>query len=204
MDATDALGPLKKVTAVTTDCAAEAIAKLTGQQVTTTVSTVRLVAIEEVLAEIGDITSVTSVVVVKIGGDMHGLLFLALNPGDARSITKDTIKQTLTQTYIDQDLNVLCEMTNIIAGAMLNSLSQLLDLRLEQSPPAGTTDILGAALDPFLAEFGTKFDKVLVQKEVFSIPAQGSSLKLLAIIDPPSTDRILQKIKADSQNATNY
>jgi chemotaxis protein CheY-P-specific phosphatase CheC len=205
MKKANTLAPLKQVAIVAADHAAEAIAKLTGQEVTAAAPMVRLVAIEEVLDEIDDITSVSSVVVVKIKGDVHGLLVFSLDPDQAQLVVKDTLKQMAARISSNQDQAVLCEMANIVAGAVLGSIATFLALRLSQSPPASTTDMLGAALDPFLAEFGTRFDKVLIQQELFAIPARAVSLKLLVLIDPPSTERMLKKItnKVNSQNAAN-
>jgi hypothetical protein len=59
--------------------------------------------------------------------------------------------------------------------------------------------MLGAVLDPFVAELGDTFDKVIIEQETFVIPAKGASLKFLAIIDPPSTATILQKIAEKMQ-----
>jgi chemotaxis protein CheC len=206
MEEADTLTPLKEVATITASHAAEAIAKLTGQEVTAMVPTVRLVAIEEVLSEIDGIASVSSVVVVKVQGDVQGLLVFSINPNDAQLVVKDTIKQMAASIDPNQDQTVLREMANIVAGAVLSAIAKVLDLRLAQSPPVSTTDMLGAALDPFFAEFGTKFDKVLIQQSLFAIPARAVVLRLLAFIDPPSTNRMLKKItnRASSKDVANY
>lgn len=202
----DTLAPLKEVALIAADHAAEAITKMTGQGVTIAAPIVRLVAIEEVFSELDDISSISSIVVIKIQGDVQGLLVFWLNPDDAQVVIEDAIKQMAARIDPGQDQAVLSEMANIVAGAVLGSIATFLNLRLEQSAPASTTDMLGAALDPFLAEFGTKFDKVLIQQEIFAIPTRAASLRLLALIDPPSTDRMLKKInsKASLNDAANY
>jgi chemotaxis protein CheC len=125
---------------------------------------------------------------------MNGLLVFSLDPDQAKVVVKDTAQQQAVSVDASQDQAVLCEMANIIAGTVLTAIGTFLDLRLMQSVPVGTTDMMGAALDPFVAEFGAKFDKVLVQQEVFAISSQSASLNLLAIIDPPSTNLMLQKV----------
>jgi chemotaxis protein CheC len=186
--------PLQEVAAIAAGNAATSLAKLTGQSVTPAVPTVRLVTVENILKEIGDATRLLSVVVIEIQGDMNGLLVFSLDPDQAKVVVKDTAQQQAVSVDASQDQAVLCEMANIIAGTVLTAIGTFLDLRLMQSVPVGTTDMMGAALDPFVAEFGAKFDKVLVQQEVFAISSQSASLNLLAIIDPPSTNLMLQKV----------
>lgn len=190
------LGPLKEVALIAADHTAEAITKMTGQGVTVAAPIVRLMAIEEVFSELDDISSISSIVVIKIQGDIQGLLVFWLNPDEAQLVIEDAIKQMMARIDPGQDQAVLSEMANIVAGAVLSSIATFLDLRLAQSTPASTTDMLGAALDPFLAEFGTKFDKILILQETFAIPARSVSLRLLALIDPPSTDQMLKKINS--------
>lgn len=186
--------PLQEVAAIAAGNAATSLAKLTGQSVTPAVPTVRLVAVENILKEIGDVTRLQAVVVIKIQGDMQGLLVFSLDPDHAKVVVNDTVQQQAISLDTSQDQAVLSEMANIIAGTVLTAIGTFLDLRLMQSIPVDTTDMLGAALDPFVAEFGAKFDKVLIQQEVFAISSQAASLKLLAIIDPPSTNLMLQKV----------
>jgi chemotaxis protein CheY-P-specific phosphatase CheC len=186
---------LEDVAATAAKATAGSLVKLIGKEVTVTVPTVKLVAVEKVLTEIGDETHVSSVAVVKIQGEVQGLLILSLDPDEAEGIINEAIEHQLGGVYIDQDKAVLSEVANIIAGTLLSSISRSLDLRLKQQAlPVYTTDMLGAVLDPFIAEFGTKFNNVLLQQEVFMIPSLPTRLKLVAIIDPVSTNLMLQKI----------
>jgi chemotaxis protein CheC len=190
----DKLEPLQEVATIAAGNAATALAKLIGQDVTVTVPSVRLAAVEKILSEAGETANVSAVALVKITGDAHGLMLFTLNPNDAQDVTAGTIHQQTTSAFADQDQAVLKEMINIVSGAALNAIAKFLGLSLIPTVPASTTDMLSAVLDPFIAEFGASFEGVLLLQEVFTLPSQGVSLKFLVIIDPPSTDKMLQKI----------
>jgi chemotaxis protein CheC len=194
MDNTEILAPLREVANIAAGNAATALSKLMKQQVIIAVPVVKLIAIEQVSAVLGPPSEVASAGLVKIEGDAKGLLLFAFSPDDADAMAQHIVTQHVSTPYRDVDQSVLREVVNIIAGAALSSLGTFLELQLWQSVPGSATDMLGAVLDPFVAELGTEFEKVLVLEEVFTIPVQGASIKMLMIVDPPSTTDILQKI----------
>jgi chemotaxis protein CheC len=202
----DKLEPLQEVATIAAGNAATALSKLIGQDVTVTVPSVKLAAVEKILSEAGETANVSAVALVKITGDAHGLMLFTLNPNDAQDVATGTIHQQTTSAFADQDQAVLKEMINIVSGAALNAIAKFLELSLLPTVPASTTDMLGAVLDPFIAEFGASFESVLLLQEVFTLPSQGVSLKFLVIIDPPSTDTMLQKIseKVHGGNTANH
>jgi len=194
MDDTTNLEPLQEVTTIAAGNAATALAKLIGQEVRVALPSVKLVAVEKILTEIGDVAHVSAAALVKIEGDMRGLLLFTLDPGDAQQVTEDVVNKQANGIFVDPDQTVLRETANIVGGAALSAIATFSGLKLMQSVPASTTDMVGAILDSFIAEFGTKFDKALVLQEVFTLTTSGTSLKMLSIIDPPSTMALLAKL----------
>jgi chemotaxis protein CheC len=194
MDTVDVLAPLQEVATVAAGNAATALSKLLQEAVTVAVPTARLLPIEAIPKAFGPSEQVTATGLVKIEGDANGLLVFIFSPGEADAIAQHIAQQHTNTPYHDADQSVLREVVNIIGGAALSSLGSFLQLQLWQSVPGSATDMLGAVIDPFIAELGAAFDKVLILDEVFTIPTQGASIKMIAIIDPPSTTRMLQKI----------
>lgn len=190
MKKNDPIAAFSKIAAAA-EHAAKAMTKLSGKETIVAASTTELITIEEALKDINDVTRASAIVVIKIQGDIQGLLLFSIDPASAQVVIQDAIKQLTAGTYTDHGQTVFYEIANIIAGAMLSSMAKLLNLQLEQSPPTNTTDLL----DPFLAGFDTSFTKVLVQQNVFVISTRAASLNLLVIIDPKSTDRMLKKGK---------
>ena len=67
----------------------------------------------------------------------------------------------------EMELSAMQEVSNIITGAYLNSLSTLTNLKIYPSPPALTMDMAGAILSVPAIEFGTIGDKILLIQSQF-------------------------------------
>jgi chemotaxis protein CheC len=201
----NAIEPLEEVCSIATGNAANALSKLIGQTVTFAVPSVKTMSVEEVSKTLGSSAELLSASMVKITGDANGLILFSLDPSGAQALSADIINRQTGGEYKDIDQSVLKEMVNIVGGAALSSLSQFLDIKLLQSVPDSTTDMIGAVIDPFMAEIGASYNKVLVLQEVCTIPAKGVSLKFLMLIDPPSTAVMLQKVaeKLSTPHAAN-
>ena len=194
LDNPEALAPLQEVATIAAGNAATALSKLIGQEVPVSLPSVRLLQVEKVHEEVGPTNQLSTVALVRIKGDVTGLMLFSFAPDDARAAADRTNQEQTGGTFSDEKQTVLREMTNIVGGAVLNAIGTFLNLELMQSIPDTATDMLGALLDPFTAELGASYDKVLVLQDVFTIPDQGGSLKLVAIIDPPSTILFLEKL----------
>jgi chemotaxis protein CheC len=188
------LAPLQEVATIAAGNAATALSKLIGQEIPVSLPSVRILPVEKVHEQLGPTNQLSTVALVRLKGDLTGLLIFSFAPDDARTAADRTNHEQTKGIFNDEKQAVLREMTNIVAGAVLNAIGTFLNLELMQSVPDSATDMLGAVLDPFTAELGAAYDKVLVVEDVFTIPDQGGSLKLIAIIDPPSTIVILEKL----------
>jgi chemotaxis protein CheC len=201
MEQLEMLAPLKEVATVAAGNAATALSTLMKQPVTVSVPTAHLLDVEQAIKALGPTQQVATAGLVKIEGDAQGLLIFTLHPDDANDIAQHLVQQHTDSSYNDVDQSVLREVVNITGGAALSALGTFLGMHLWQSVPGSTTDMIGAVLDPFIAELGASYDKVLVLQEVFTMPVQGASVKMLTIIDPPSTTLMLQKISEKLRTA---
>lgn len=199
LDNPEVLAPLQEVATIAAGNAATSLSKLIGQEVPVSLPSVQLMQVEKVHEELGPTNQLSTVALVRIKGDVTGLLIFSFAPDDAKAAADRTNREQTNGAFSDEQQAVLREMTNIVAGSVLNAIGTFMNLELMQSVPDSATDMLGAVLDPFTAELGASYDKVLVLQDVFTIPDQGGSLKLIAIIDPPSTivflERLSDKVK---------
>lgn len=194
MEDTAVLEPLTEIATIAAGHGATALSKLMSQQVTMTVPSVQLVAVEALSSMVGPASQVATAGLVKLEGDLHGLMLFSLSPTDADAVSKGVIDQQTTNGFNDVDQSVLREMVNIAGGAAVSSLATFLKVDLKQSIPASATDMIGAVIDPFMAELGGAYDKVLLLHEEFNIETKGINLKMIIVVDPPSTTTLLQKI----------
>ncbi|HSX33781.1 MAG TPA: chemotaxis protein CheC [Candidatus Saccharimonadales bacterium] len=188
------LEPVKEVASIAAGNAATALSKLVGQQVVVAVPSVTLLPVEQISQDLGPSAQLSSAGIVKIDGDVQGLILLSFTPSDAKVVAADIATKQTGSTYQDADQSVLREMVNIVSGAALTALENFIGLHFTQSVPVSTTDMLGALLDPLLAEQGATYDHLLVIQEVCTVAVKGVSLKLLIVLDPPSTTKVTQKL----------
>ena len=85
------------------------------------------------------------------------------------------------------------EVSNIITGAYLNSLSTLTNLTIYPSPPAVTVDMAGAILSVPAIEFGTMGDNILLIQTQFYDETQIDGYFIL-IPDLKSYEKILKAL----------
>ena len=67
----------------------------------------------------------------------------------------------------EMELSAMKEVSNIITGAYLNSLSALTNLKIYPSPPELSVDMAGAILSVPAIEFGAIGDKILLIQSQF-------------------------------------
>ena len=85
------------------------------------------------------------------------------------------------------------EVSNIITGAYLNSLSTLTNLTIYPSPPAVTVDMAGAILSVPAIEFGSMGDNILLIQTQFHDETQIDGYFIL-IPDLKSYEKILKAL----------
>ena len=85
------------------------------------------------------------------------------------------------------------EISNIITGAYLNSLSMLTNLMIYPTPPSLTIDMAGAILSVPAIEFGTLGDKILVIQSQFFDDVEIDGYFIL-VPDLDSYKKILQTL----------
>ena len=93
----------------------------------------------------------------------------------------------------EMELSCMKEISNIITGAYLNSLSMLTNLMIYPTPPSLTIDMAGAILSVPAIEFGTLGDKILVIQSQFFDDVEIDGYFIL-VPDLDSYKKILQTL----------
>ena len=91
------------------------------------------------------------------------------------------------------ELSALKEISNIITGAYLNSLSTLTNLMIYPTPPSLTIDMAGAILSVPAIEFGIIGDNILLIQSQFYDDVEIDGYFIL-IPDIPSYEKILKAL----------
>ncbi|MEI7579705.1 MAG: chemotaxis protein CheC [bacterium] len=184
--------------------ASTAMAKLLKKRVEITVPLSFIGKVEDSIEFFGGIDDVLTVIMVKVYGEVPGVIFLTFTPDAALKISQalagDRSKTDIKDAY---NVSTLNEVGNIISGSALTALSKFLKINMQQSVPAMAVDMVGAVTDTILAEVGSLSDTILVFKVEFSIPDTDTKGNLYFIFDPQATEKIIAATETIYQDGKN-
>jgi chemotaxis protein CheC len=187
------LDALKEVSNIGAGNAATALSMMIGKKVDMTVPAVNVVRLEDIVEENGEIEVAGTVV--RVLGDIAGNILLVFDNSTAENIIEKLVGSKQSPES-EMGCSVLCEITNIISAAYMNSIAQLTNLAILPSVPATSYDMLGAILTTTFIE-SNQYDEYILDIETvfldddteenigghfYYIPMPGSLEKILKSI----------------------
>jgi chemotaxis protein CheC len=187
------LDALKEVSNIGAGNAATALSMMIGKKVDMTVPSVNVVKLEEIVEQNGE--SEVAGTVVRVLGDIAGNILLVFEKQISENIIKKLVGSEQSPES-EMGSSVLCEITNIISAAYMNSIAQLTNLAILPSVPATTYDMMGAILtttfiesnqyDEYILDIETVFLDYDTEENIgghfYYIPMPGSLEKILKSI----------------------
>jgi chemotaxis protein CheC len=191
------LDQLAEVANIGAHNASTVLSKMLHQRLVIDVPEILIERIEKIVSLLGRPEDLKTAVLVKILGDVPGMIILIFSPASARALanllTGEKGEDMKMLTEIDR--SALRETGNILSGASLAALSKFLGVNLLQSVPDIATDMLGALMDEVLSVIGRESDIGLVLKANFLVEKERISGDIFFIFDPRSTRKILELAK---------
>ncbi len=160
---------LKEIGNIGAGNAMTALSQMLNQKVDMKVPQVKLLDLKNVATVMGSEEQLMAGVFLGVEGDITGSIMFLVELEAARTLVKkimmgyDSGKQTLDE----MERSALQEISNIITGAYLNSLSSLTNLKIILTPPSVTIDMAGAIMSVPAIEFGLLGDKILLIQSQF-------------------------------------
>lgn len=200
---------LKEVVNIGASHASTVLSKMVSKRVSISVPEVQVKRVEDVYQLCPDIDQTTAAVLLKMHGEVPGILLLMLSPEATLHISEMLTQDGKTDVAsLDAfDLSAIQEAGNIIAGASLSALSRFLNVHSVQSVPEVVVDMAGAILNTVSVQVAQDFNEILAFRVTFCV--QEADSKSLAcdgqsdlsgdfffLFDPQSTEAILQKMSA--------
>jgi len=187
---------LTEIATIGSGNASMALSKMLDKKFEVKVPVLQLIPVEKISEMMGDSEQLTTVVLIKIIGDVPGTMMLLFNPENAIKLAEQLTKREKNDGILDEvDRSALKEVGNILSGSALNALADFLDFTLVQSIPDTATDMLSAIINTTIAQLGESADKVLVLETVFKDETSTVEGKYYLLFDPKSTFAILEAVK---------
>ena len=147
-----------------------ALSQLLQCKVDMQVPQVKLLEFKDVGALMGGEEQIMVGIYLAVEGDITGsIMFLVKQDSAKHRVNKIMMGMGGSEGpgLNEMELSAMKEVSNIITGAYLNSLSALTNLKIYPSPPELSVDMAGAILSVPAIEFGAIGDKILLIQSQF-------------------------------------
>lgn len=193
MDALAEIGTIGSGNAVTS------LSNLLGKEISIAVPKVRIMNFNDAVEFIGGPENIVVGLLVRLGGDVRGMMMFILQAGFAKNIIRSLFGKQLDDIYNadEMDFSAISEIGNILSASYVNALSTLTGLCIDISVPSICIDMAGAILSVPAIEFARIGNKVMFIDDTFSI--DGGTLKSNMILVPEmdSLNLLFQKLGVD-------
>jgi len=187
---------LREIGSIGTGNAATALSEMLNKTVRITLPEVRIMGYNEAIEWIGGPEAITAGVLVKISGQMNGLML---------SVQSLEFVNLVLNSMLDEDIHdydelkeleksALIEIGNIMISTFINALTGLADISLELTVPCLTVDMQGAILAVPMAEYGGQTDYLMTIGGNFICDDKEVPCRLLLSPDIRSLNFLLRKL----------
>ena len=187
---------LREIGSIGTGNAATALSQMLGKEVRITMPEVRIMGYNEAIEWIGGPEAVTAGVLVKMSGDVGGIML---------SVQKLELINFILETMLDQGIqgyeelqelqqSALIEVGNIMISAFVTALSGLAGININLTVPAFAVDMQGAILAVPMAEYGGMSDYLMTIGGNFVCDGKEVPSHLLLSPDLRSLNFLLRKL----------
>ncbi len=187
---------LREIGSIGTGNAATSLSEMLGKPIKITLPEVRIMGYNEAIEWIGGPEAITAGVLVKISGQMNGLM-LSVQSLDFVNLVLNSMLDEEIHDYNELkelEKSALIEIGNIMISTFINALTGLADISLDLTVPCLTVDMQGAILAVPMAEYGGQTDYLMTIGGNFICDDQEVPCRLLLSPDIRSLNFLLRKL----------
>ena len=187
---------LREIGSIGTGNAATALSQMLGREVRITLPEVRIMGYNEAIEWIGGPEAVTAGVLVKMSGDMGGIM-LCVQKLELINIILETMLGQSIRDYEDLaelEQSALIEIGNIMISAFVTALTGLAGINVNLTVHAFTVDMQGAILTVPMAEYGGMSDYLMTIGGNFMCDGKVVPSHLMLSPDLRSLNFLLRKL----------
>ena len=191
---------LREIGSIGTGNAATALSQMLGKEVRITMPEVRIMGYNEAIEWIGGPEAVTAGVLVKMSGDVGGIM-LSVQQLDFVNLVLESMMERTIKDYMELgeiERSALTEVGNIMISTFINALSGLADLDIKLTVPAFTVDMQGAIMAVPMAEYGGQSNYIMTIGGNFICNGKEIPCRLLLSPDIRSLNFLLRKLGVNS------
>jgi len=190
------LDTLKEIGSIGTGNAATALSQMLAQEIRITLPEVRIMGYNEAIEWIGGAEEITAGVLVKLGGQLNGIM-LSVQPLEFINIILESTMAKKVKDYseLDEiDKSALIEIGNIMISTFINAMAGLAGISVELTVPALTVDMQGAILTVPMVEYGGQSNYIMTIGGNFICNGKQIPCRLLLSPDIRSLNFLLERL----------
>lgn len=187
---------LREIGSIGTANAATALSQMLGKEVRITMPEVRIMGYNEAIEWIGGPEAITAGVMVKLSGDIGGIMLFGQKLELINFILEAMLGQGIKsyEDLTDLEGSALIEIGNIMISAFVTALSSLAGINIKMTVPAFAVDMQGAILTVPMAEYGGMSDYLMTIGGNFICEGRDVPCRLLLSPDIRSLNFLLRKL----------
>jgi chemotaxis protein CheC len=184
------LDALRELANIGSGTASTALSGMVGRSVDISVPKAQALPFAEAVETAGDAEAEVTGIVLGIIGEMQGTVLLLIPPADA-----DAMCRMLGVEPDDEfGLSALGEIGNIVGTSYINALAGMTGMRIEPTPPATATDMLGAIVESVLASAAMTGDIALLLDSNLVVEGEDCSISFLLVPDQGGVELLLTRL----------
>ena len=187
---------LREIGSIGTGNAATALSQMMNRPVSITLPEVRIMEYNEAIEWIGGPEEVTAGVLVKMSGDVGGIM-LSVQKLELVNVVLSTMLGESIDSYenlTELERSAMIEIGNIMISTFINAMSGLADLDIKLTVPAFAVDMQGAILTVPMAEYGGMSNYLMAIGGIFVCDGKEVPCHLLLSPDLRSLEFLLRKL----------
>ena len=187
---------LREIGSIGTGNAATALSQMMNKPVRITLPEVRIMEYNEAIEWIGGPEEVTAGVLVKMSGDIGGIMLSVQKLELVNVVLSAMLGESIDgyDNLTELERSAMIEIGNIMISTFINALAGLADVNIKLTVPAFAVDMQGAILAVPMAEYGGMSDYLMAIGGNFVCDGKEVPCHLILSPDLRSLDFLLRKL----------
>lgn len=187
---------IREIGSIGTGNAATALSSLISKEVTMSIPEVAILSFNDTIEKLGDPEEIVAAVLVRMSGEIQGMMLFLLDLKFINSITTSLIGKEISDydQLVSLEISALEEAGNIIISSYINALSSLTGVSISLSVPDTAVNMMGGILSVPMAEFGYCTDNLLMIGGKFHIDDRELKSHLILMPDIESLNFLMDRL----------
>lgn len=189
---------LKEIGNIGTGNAISALSNMIGKSFEIELPDIRTVNYQEAPELLGGAEMLETGIMLEISGGLSGMFLFLLNEEFTKKILDIMVSEEHRELVELDEMcrSAICEVGNIMCGAYINALAQMMDLKIHVSIPDTCSDMVGAILSVPMIRFANLSDHLLFIENKFLMDNRSFLSHILFLPELGSLEKILQVLGA--------